>query len=240
MALITTVSGSTSNSFATVNEADAYVADHNADSIWPMNIECYVSANVNAGSYDVSLESVTPNYTIKAKDSLVIAGVEYIVYTDVTTDENGLAQVTVTTELPAISSGATVTIIQESKRKSLRLACQKLSAMYAMRWNGRRASASQALPWPRFGVIDQDGYTVDSSSVPGAVKQAQIELALRIQNGDDVLVDVDPGIKSESVKAGPVEQSVTYVSNKNSQKLMPLIDKILTGLITSGNSLMRA
>ena len=36
-------------------------------------------------------------------------------------------------------------------------------------WKGRKATAEQALAWPRTGVTDRDGYEVDPAAIPAVV-----------------------------------------------------------------------
>lgn len=46
-----------------------------------------------------------------------------------------------------------------------------------MDWYGFKNDDQQALRWPRQGVVDRDGYDVDSLTIPQEVKNATAELA---------------------------------------------------------------
>lgn len=70
-------------------------------------------------------------------------------------------------------------------------------------WVGGRATAFQALRWPRAGVWDLDGYIVGNTVVPAFIKSACCEWALALTAEDRTL---DPGtVPVKRVKAGPVE-----------------------------------
>ena len=69
-------------------------------------------------------------------------------------------------------------------------------------WYGARCTETQALRWPRLGLLDQDGYEIDSNVVPPAVKNATAELARLLIASDR---SADPSaIGIRSVKAGSV------------------------------------
>lgn len=57
-------------------------------------------------------------------------------------------------------------------------------------WYGRKSTETQALDWPRSGVTDSDGYSIDSDVIPVQVKWAESELAfLLIKNDRTVAAD---------------------------------------------------
>jgi hypothetical protein len=58
-------------------------------------------------------------------------------------------------------------------------------------WDGRKSTETQALDWPRSGVTDSDGYSIDSDIVPIQVKYAESELAFLLIKNDRTLA-VDP------------------------------------------------
>lgn len=49
---------------------------------------------------------------------------------------------------------------------------------------GYKTITSQALKWPRVGILDSDGNSVDSTTIATFVKNAQFELALRLLKYD--------------------------------------------------------
>jgi hypothetical protein len=54
----------------------------------------------------------------------------------------------------------------------------------AYRWKGVRTTSSQALCWPRIGVIDADGRAVGPEEIPVATVAACCELALEALGGE--------------------------------------------------------
>lgn len=70
-------------------------------------------------------------------------------------------------------------------------------------YKGLKSDADQALKWPRDGLYDEDGNSVDSDTVPQRIKDAQCELAL-FMLAEDLLAD--SGLEAfENVKVGPLD-----------------------------------
>lgn len=64
------------------------------------------------------------------------------------------------------------------KEAAIRRATAFMSNSYS--WQGIRTSGrSQGLAWPRSGVVDQEGYGIDSDEIPIEVQNAVAEIALR-------------------------------------------------------------
>ena len=124
-----------------------------------------------------------------------------------------------------------------SKEQALRLATQYLDNTYRGLWKGTKGSQSQALSWPRTDVVDEEGYTVSETSVPAGVLNATAETALRSVQGTVLVPDLSgTKITREKVKAGPVEQDVTYQGGKASGVSsdpveFTLVDQLLAGLL---------
>ena len=76
--------------------------------------------------------------------------------------------------------------------------------METLSWKGTRAASAetQALAFPRAGLVDRDGYAIDSTIIPRAVKTAQIALALWLAKKDRT-ADPSPA----SLKVGSLEIS---------------------------------
>ena len=127
------------------------------------------------------------------------------------------------------------------KEAALRRGAQYLDAQYGLRWLGARTNETQALNWPRAGIVDQDGFAIDDDAMPQALLDASAEAALRHLGEDDgLLPDVDePGIEREKIKAGPVESDVTYAGSNTGLKRFTLIDKLLAPLISGGTRVDR-
>lgn len=53
-----------------------------------------------------------------------------------------------------------------------------------LQWNGVRTAETQALRWPRAGVVDQDDYVLDDDIIPKAVQEAVTDLAYSLSQSD--------------------------------------------------------
>lgn len=87
------------------------------------------------------------------------------------------------------------------KEQLLRKASDYILGTYGPRWAGIRLLSTQALDWPRVGVV-ADGWLVNSDEVPNLVANASAELALQANSGD-LLVNTEQSVKRE--KIGPLE-----------------------------------
>jgi hypothetical protein len=78
-------------------------------------------------------------------------------------------------------------------------------------WQGRRASTTQALAWPRYWVVDPDSpsaFNVDSTIIPQRVKDATCELALEfLRAGTTDLAALDP-------TTGVIEKTVDVLTTR--------------------------
>lgn len=124
---------------------------------------------------------------------------------------------------------------------ALRQATQYIDTFGSGRWVGTRVLETQALDWPRAGATTVDDFAVDSDVVPESVRRAAAELALRVAKGDTILPDLDePGtIASESVKLGPIEESISYLGGKGQLKQYTVVAGLLAGLLVPGGQAVR-
>lgn len=103
-----------------------------------------------------------------------------------------------------------------------------------VRWQGYKVNErSQAMAWPRSGVVDVDGYSIPEDEVPDEVKRACAEIAL--------VELVTPGAMSPQVtasavvtreKLGPMEtEYATARTDANSAKpQLAIVQGLLKGL----------
>jgi hypothetical protein len=125
------------------------------------------------------------------------------------------------------------------KEIALRKATRYLEATYAGEWPGCVKSRDQALSWPRWGAERSDGVCIDSSVVPTAIVQATAYMAA-VSLDEDILPDTTGGgISSESLKAGPIEKSVTYLGEKPVFKQYSTVEGLLAMLVGIGNGMIR-
>lgn len=89
-------------------------------------------------------------------------------------------------------------------------ATERLSDGYA--WAGEKvkgrnsAGGAQALAWPRTNVVDRDGYSVPSNSVPEEIQRATSEITQReLVSPNSMSPDVVPGQQKVLVQAGDIK-----------------------------------
>lgn len=56
-------------------------------------------------------------------------------------------------------------------------------------FRGKKVLITQALKWPRYGVYDEDGYWLDSTTIPARVKRATYITALELLKVDFISED---------------------------------------------------
>jgi len=131
------------------------------------------------------------------------------------------------------------------KEQSIRTATKFLEVTYKGKWLGVRVTTGQALSWPRSGVEDQDGYTIDSALIPQDLKDACAELALdAAPAGTDLTPDETAPIgtiKMRKNKVGPLEQVTEYVggASSSSEPLRTVVVAKIRNLISDGDVLER-
>lgn len=85
-------------------------------------------------------------------------------------------------------------------------------------WIGSRVDDDQSLRWPRYSVEDQDGYTVDSDSIPAFLKNATSELAMYLLGGDPT--DAPDTLGFSRLKVSTLELEVDK-SDRDSETTIP-------------------
>lgn len=140
------------------------------------------------------------------------------------------------------SPSAWTSLSDAVKEQYLREATDYIEAYYALRWKGRRDEDDQPLAWPRRGVDDQDGYAIDSDTIPQKLKNAQFEAALRRATDGDLLPDIEtPGdVKVEDVQAGPVRSRLEYAGGASQLPQYSKVHYQLLPLLRSSSELIRA
>jgi hypothetical protein len=127
-----------------------------------------------------------------------------------------------------------------ARENALREATRAADEIYGNRWSGTRATATQALDWPRADVPDQAGDFLESDVIPLALQKWTARAALLILTGS-VLSPVEEdgsAIASESLSAaGGFSKSVTYIGGKSQSQSFPALDRMLTaaGLVSGAS-----
>lgn len=128
------------------------------------------------------------------------------------------------------------------KEDALRVATQYLDAKYSLRWLGTRSNLTQRLAWPRTGITDQDGFSIEATTMPRQLTEACAEAALlHITESGGLLPSVSsPGIKKERDKVGPLETEVEYASTKTEIPTFTLVDMLIKALVLPSGRVVRA
>lgn len=112
--------------------------------------------------------------------------------------------------LPALTWFTTAT--DARKEAALIAGARELDACFA--WTGTAVDETQALTWPRRGMLSRNGFTILTTVNPVDLKNAQCEFALQLGAGDRV-GDNDPLRKGiTSIKAGSVALSFSDVQGQ--------------------------
>lgn len=129
---------------------------------------------------------------------------------------------------PASWSSATTT----AKEEAIRRATRAMDALYGRRWKGVRKVRTQALDWPRVGVVDRDGYLMDE--FPTVIANAAAILASRDVEGTTLVPDqdlADGSLRSEDLRLGSLGRSVTYAGGRRTGKRFAIVESLLRDVL---------
>lgn len=121
----------------------------------------------------------------------------------------------------------------EWKEKVLRKATTWIDGIGRGKWKGNKADAFQPLLWPRIGVVDEEGFNLDSDVIPELLSWATAEAAMRVMRGENLAPDLPRGgmIKQLSVGNGAV--AMGYMDNAPAEKYFAMINLLLKGLVST-------
>lgn len=131
------------------------------------------------------------------------------------------------------------------KEAALRKATTFMVQLYRMRWKGRRVLITQALDWPRVGVVLEDFggsqgrhgfgsyglFQVSYTIVPKELQSSCAEMAYRTLSGD-LAADLGQVVTSE--KVGPLQ--VNYDKNSPQYIRYRAMDMLLKPYLVDGGS----
>lgn len=122
------------------------------------------------------------------------------------------------------------------KEEALRRATDYMVQVYRQRWQGYRMTDTQALDWPRSGVVVDAYRYVDTDEVPTEVAHACAELAVRASAGELVS---DLSRVARRVKVDVIE---TEYEPGSLHKSYPAVSRLLAPFLKSagGATLVRA
>lgn len=129
-----------------------------------------------------------------------------------------------------------------NKEVALIKATDWIEASFKPRWLGYRINNSMALSWPRYDVVDYDGYVIAADAVPQVIKDVTAIMAYEASQAA-LFTNVsatDRNLSSISQSAGPVSQSKSYQGAVLSAKRFTQAEKLLAQLMVSSGRVYRA
>lgn len=129
----------------------------------------------------------------------------------------------------------------EDLEARLIIAASYLNARYGHRFEGRKVSRDQPMPFPREGLDDLDGYRYDHDDIPSGIITAQLELAIRALSRnltDDVLPEANIKRRRERIE-GVYEEETEFVTGTSSSSPTPVyteVDNILAPFLKNNGS----
>jgi hypothetical protein len=118
----------------------------------------------------------------------------------------------------------------DNKNRALRMSTDIIDGN---EFAGTRTTQAQRLQWPRFGVVDRDGWQYDSDTVPRPVKEATYELALALTDGT-YEVAPDALERYDNVKVGGLD--VTPRKDYRAAQLPDAVYGLIEHLLIGGAS----
>jgi len=98
-----------------------------------------------------------------------------------------------------------------------------------MYWLGSIASSTQALRWPRAGVLDRDGRLLANNTIPTILKHATAELARWALASDRTAATSADASAVQAVKVGSIE--VTYAGEGSASAAADTIPAAVVTLV---------
>ena len=93
-------------------------------------------------------------------------------------------------------------------------------------YGGRRAEQIQSMQWPRFGLVDGDGYAISDLVIPAKMKEATCEMAYWIWTEEDRLLSDTEILQVDTYKVGPLDIQV----NKERIVLPPKVEEMIKSI----------
>lgn len=113
------------------------------------------------------------------------------------------------------------------------LLIQAMDYLEQQNFKGVKNTSTQALQWPRYNVYI-DSYYVTSTTIPQLLKDAECEIALAIDAGNNPLATIDRVARKE--KVGPIE--VEYAAGASDSVYIKAAEWKLRKLLAGGRFTM--
>lgn len=122
-------------------------------------------------------------------------------------------------------------LTQDEKEAALRRATSFLDNGY--NWKGEISDSANSHAWPRTGVEDDEGRSIDGTTLPDRIKDATAELAY-IDAVEADLLPVTTSGETQRIQAGSVE--IEYAGGQGSGKTLTRINRLVSGLAVAATS----
>ena len=116
----------------------------------------------------------------------------------------------------------------DQKEQSIRRAADFMSQTYRTKWLGFRRHSTQALDWPRVGVVVDKFVVVLDSVVPDDIKKANAELAFKGAFGD-LNTDQTQGVIRKKVDGIEIEFDKNSPQTKKILSALGMLTQYLSG-----------
>ena len=120
------------------------------------------------------------------------------------------------------------------KEQFIRRATDYLEAKYSGKWKGSQTTETQALAWPRTGVV-VDQIELADDALPVQLVRATCEVARLLAAGEDLTPELERGnrIRTKTETVGPISQRISYANDAPSGTVYTIVDQYIKPLLAS-------
>lgn len=137
---------------------------------------------------------------------------------------------------------AWIALAEAVQEEHLRNGTEYLDTEFSRVWRGTKNNSVQALPWPRTGVHDDDGYLLANDVLPVDLVRATIEAALRdatVTGGLQPDIEQVGRVKKESIEVGSLAISTEWVDGGSDRVFFRRVRRLVSRLIRSNDEVVR-
>lgn len=135
----------------------------------------------------------------------------------------------------AKARGVTLTAFDDVLEQYLIKAMDYLESLRAD-YRGIKTDSTYALQWPRYGVY-LDGVELDSNVIPTELKNAQVALAMAVQDGVDLMPTQSGDAFVVSEKVGPIETRYSEGVSVSGVPIVRSVEALLAPLLKATGAL---